>query len=596
MKRILLFLALFGWVVNAQAQTTFKAHVSRDKITTDENLMANFTLNMASGNIDTRSFVPPNFEGFIKRGPMQSQEYRNYNGQVSASYTFSYQLTPTKTGKIKIGSAKISVDGKTYTTKPLTVMVVKGTKKPAQTTNQPGGISNPTTPETSGDVKGAFLSVETTNSKPYINQAVGMTYRLYVPSDMQVGNYNEIKKPQFNGFWIQDVDNNISGPYTGEVNGKPYYYYVLRKKLLFPQQIGKLVIKPLTISLDVAKPYMRNFGPFRMRDYKWVRVKLTSGKKVIQVKALPEADKPIDFSGAVGNFDLNVKADRQQVKSGEPVNVVVSVRGKGNLKLFELPRLKAPEGLEVYDPKHSESVKTTFNGNSGRLKDEYVIVPNQSGKFIIPSMRFVFFDPDKKTYITKTSKDIVLMVSGGNYQGADSNPAITNNPGTSAGADFRFIKEQAHFVSKDTSHFYQSKLFKSLLIIPVVLAFLLFGYKKYQSNKVYDASEIQRKKRKSLAQKYLKDARKSMQDKELFYANLEKAIHNFLKSQLKIDTAELDRENIRKRLLEKNISEDKINDLFSILNKCDMARYAPASHSVIEEDYKETERIMNELF
>jgi len=596
MKRIVLFLLPFWLIVNAQAQTTFKSHVSRDKITLNESLMVNFTLNTPSGNINSRSFRSPNFEGFIKRGPMQSQEYRNYNGQVSASYTFSYQLTPTKIGKISIGSAKIFVDGKSYTTRPITVTVIKGAKKPAQVASQQERASNQASPEASDDVKGAFLTVETTNSHPYINQAVGMTYRLYVPSEMQVSNYSEVNKPQFNGFWIQDVDNNISGPYNGEVNGKSYRYYVLRKKLLFPQQIGKLVIKPLTISLDVARPYMRNYGPFRMRDYKLVRIKLTSGKKNIQVKALPEDGKPIDFSGAVGNFDLSLKVDRPQVKSGEPVDVVVTVKGNGNLKLFDLPRLKAPEGLEIYEPKHSEKVRTSFNGNTGSIKDEYVIVPNQSGKFIIPSMRFVYFDPKSKNYVTKASNDIILRVSGGNYQGAISNNTMPNNAKISTGTDFRFIKEQVNFVSEDTSRFYKSKLFKTLLTIPFILAFLLFGYKKYQSNIVYDAAEIQRRKRQLLAQKYLKDARKSMQNKELFYANLEKAIHNFLKSQLKIDMAELDRENIRKKLLEKNISEDKINDLFSVLNKCDMARYAPASFSIIEEDYKETERLMNQLF
>jgi tRNA C32,U32 (ribose-2'-O)-methylase TrmJ len=99
-----------------------------------------------------------------------------------------------------------------------------------------------------------------------------------------------------------------------------------------------------------------------------------------------------------------------------------------------------------------------------------------------------------------------------------------------------------------------------------------------------------------LAEKFLKDAKKSKNNKELFYANLEKAFHNFIKANLKIDSSEMSKENIQNLLRKNNVSETEINKLIGLLNNCDMARYSPAGISKIEEDYDNAVNIMSNLF
>ncbi len=595
MKKWIYLIALYIWAAGSlTAQVTFQTRVSKKELSTNDRLRVSFDISTQGERIDQRSFTPPSFEGFQRiMGPSTSQEYSFINGRSSAKLSYSYVLQPLKTGTLTIGPARVVVDGQEYTTKPVSVKVVKGAVSRSSSAPQ----ANPNAPKSNNitvqeKVQGAFLVAEISKKNPYINEAVGLTYRLYIPKNYGVANYTETAQPQYNGFWVQDIDKNISGPYQGEVNGKSYMYYVLRKKLLFPQQSGKLTIKPLTLQIDLQVPVYRNFFGMRVPDFEMKRVKLTSGKKILQVKPLPKEGQPVDFSGAVGDFDFQTNITNNQVKSGEPVNVTVQVSGLGNLKLFDLPKLKAPDGLEVYEPKHIEHVKATFKGNKGTVQDEYIIVPDNAGKYIIPGMRFVYFDPAAQQYVTKTSKDIILFVSGGQYQENAQNMTGNKN-GSTAGADFRFIKEETNLVKKESGSFYGSKLYRWLIGIPFVLALLLFAYQKYQSNKVYDADFEKRKKNKNKAAKFLKEARKAMGDKEQFYAHLEKALHNFLKAQLHIDTTEMTRANIEKKLQEKNVSQDQIDSLLGLLNRCDMARYAPASGATMKEDYAEAERLMN---
>jgi len=598
MKSIVYLAFMFLSLGNTlQAQVSFRTRVSKTAMSTDERLRVNFEISSNNGQINQRNFTPPTFTGFQKiMGPSTSQEYSYINGKVSSKFVYGYILQPNKTGKLKIGQASVKIDGKTYKTQPVTITVTKGQNANRQNTGVPisrGPKNNNITVK--DKIDNAILVAELTKTNPYVNEAVGLVYKLYIPRNYGVFNYNETAQPQFNGFWVQDVDKNISGPFEGQINGKPYRYYILRKKLLFPQQAGKLTVKALTLQIDLKVPVYRNFFGMRVPDYEVQRVKLTSGKKVLRVKELPKDGQPIDFSGAVGKFDLKTTVDKNQVKTGEPVNVSVQVQGTGNLKLFDLPKLKASEGLEIYDPKHTEHIKTTFAGNRGMVKDDYVLVPGNPGKYIIPGMRFVYFDPKSGKYITKNSEDIVLFITG---EGKQSNPnnLTQNNNNDSSGqnaVDFRFIKDKINFISKNQKDFYAGKLFYTLIGLAFLLAFIAFGYHKYLSNKVYDVAYEQQKKNKNLATKFLKEAKKSIGDKETFYARLEKALHNFLKARLQIDTTEMTRQNIQNKLLENGVNQDKINQLTDLLNRCDMARYAPTTTTKMEQDFADAEHLMN---
>lgn len=587
MKKFLLIIAFIGGISSSFSQINFNVRVSNRQISTDDRLRVSFIAQGSSRDVYNGRITPPSFKGFKAMGPFVSQEFSYINGSSFYKKSYTYTLVPTKTGKLVIEPAIFKSGGKEYKTNPVSITVTKGSNpvQPAISPSKKGSISTSSS-------KDILLVAQLTKKNPYVNEAVGLTYKLYIPKNYGVQNYQELSQPQYNGFWAQDLDRNISGPFQGEINGKAYEYYVLKKKLLFPQQEGKLTINPLTLSIDIQVPVIRQMGYFQVRDFETKRIKLSSGPKTLHVKALPKNGKPIDFSGAVGQFDFFVQADKNEVKNGEAANITVGVKGIGNLKLFNLPPLKAPEGVEIYDPTHTENVKPTFSGNKGEVLDKYIVIPNHSGKFIIPGMRFSYFNPETHSYEIKTTEDIVLFSKGeGNYSASQS----SDNSGTTSGNDFRYIKEKQNRVDKQKRTFFKTRSFYFLSLLPFAIAFLLFMYKKYMDTRVIDESSIKSKKRKTLAQSYLKEASLNTTDKDLFYAKLEKAIHNFLKAKLKIDSSDLTKENIKKLLTDKGVDHSYVEETISLLNNCERARYTPFGAGDIQNDLKRTEYIINTL-
>ena len=83
---------------------------------------------------------------------------------------------------------------------------------------------------------------------------------------------------------------------------------------------------------------------------------------------------------------------RNSLIATEAFRFSIEVRGKGNLKLFELPKPNLPASLEIYEPERSENIDTSISGMSGTSSDNYTIVPDEAGRYPIPGIKFTYFD------------------------------------------------------------------------------------------------------------------------------------------------------------------------------------------------------------
>src|SRR5699024_4599163 len=189
--------------------------------------------------------------------------------------------------------------------------------------------------------------------------------------------------PKFANFWSHDVKINANKVYHGSYRGDDSYRYVyLKQVVLYPQKDGEIAIEPLTINYTTEIPTKRR-DFFGRQIYKPVDRKMSSGSRTIKVKPLPEAGKPADFSGAVGQFDYAISTSKEEIEAEESLDVNVKISGTGNLKLFQIPQLTAPQSFEVYDPEHREHVKMGAHGMEGTISDRYTVVPNAEGEFKI---------------------------------------------------------------------------------------------------------------------------------------------------------------------------------------------------------------------
>ncbi|MGX7667354.1 BatD family protein [Flavobacterium pedocola] len=593
---ILLLLA----VQSVFAQVEFKATVSKSSIGINERLRVDFTM-----NDDGDNFEAPAFEGFkIFGGPNQSVNYAWVNGRKSFSKSYSYFLMPTKKGTFVIKPASIEIAGKVYKTNSIKVTVgnavqqqepeeeedpfavIFGNRRPRQ-------IQPPPIPPSLKE-GGIHLVAEISNNNPYVNEPITAVYKLYVSPYVSVSDFRESASPKYNNFWSQSIDVKNLTVQMGKYNGEDYRYVILRKTVLYPQKSGKLNIEPLALDITMQAPTGRR-DVFGRMEYANGTKKVSAGARSITVKALPENGKPADFTGAVGNFDFKVKPSKTTLKSGESLQLVVSAAGKGNMKLFTLPKPIVPNALEMYDPEHKENVTTPLSGMQGTISDTYTIVPQYKGTYTIKPLSFSYFDLNSNTYKTITSETVRIDVLEGPMPTSGEGVASGEKQTISKSDQFAFVKSDTELSPIRQNDFLGSTLFYSLLIAPFLFIPIIILAKKKKEAIDSDVAGNRIRQSNKLAKKFLSEASKQMGNKEPFYDAMERALHNFLKAKLRIETSEMTKENIQDLLVSRKARPETLSDFMALMDSCEIARYAPSTNVAMQQDYDKAVTVISEL-
>lgn len=582
MKRIILILFLITNSIFAQVQ--FEAKVSKTTLGLNERLRVDFTM-----NADGDNFVAPNFEasGFkVVGGPSQSVSQSWINGRSSFNKSYIFILLPTQKGMLTLKQASIEINGQIYKTSPVKINVTNAVEIPKDPNEAPAISAD----------DNIYLVADISKSNPYLNEPITVVYKLYFSYNIGITNWRELNKPKYNDFWSQNIDIKQLKAEDGIFKGERYRYVVLRKTVLYPQKSGKLEIEPLSLDIDCQVPTnRRNFWGQTLMTEDSKRV--SAGSKVINVKALPEKGKPEDFSGAVGRFDFQVKPSKTLLKNGESLDLDVSVVGTGNLKLFTLPKPIVPSALEMYDPVHDENVSTPLSGMTGRISDKYTIIPQYKGNYQIKPMSFTYFDLGSSSYKTITSKAITINVLDGPSvaNSGKINPEDVAKTKLEIAKSFAYIKQKTSLKPIKKEDFIGSGLFYSLVALPfLAIPFFVVGKRRKEASD-NDVIGNKIKKSNALAKKYLGEAKKHLGNKEPFYIALEKAMHNFLKAKLNIETSEMSKEKITELLLSRKAHQETVTDFIQLTENCELARYAYSSESAIQQDYDKAVVIISEL-
>ena len=569
--------------LNAQDDSiSFEAVLSKKSLGINENLRVDFKMNKDGDN-----FTPPSFKGFtVVGGPNQSVSNMWVNGKRTFSKSYSYFLTPTKKGSLIIGQATIEIDDNIYKTLPVKISVsesVAVSKDP----NDPTYVVN----------ENLHLVAEISNTNPYLNEGISIVYKLFYSPQINVTNVGEIETPEFENFWSQNIKIPRLQIERGSFKGDNYNFVTWKKTVLYPQKSGKLDILPLSLDVSVDVPTNRR-DFFGNRIYNQVSKKVTAGKRSINVKALP-GNAPESFNGAVGKFDIKLNTNKTELNASESLQAIVKISGKGNLKLFSPPSVQVPNSLEKYDPEYNEKVSTSLAGMKGFISNTYTLVPQFQGKYPIRSVEFTFFNPQLNKYETINSEDIIINVLEGPLS-LDENNINTINTQSSNNIlpsinQFKFIKTDSDLVKINSKPFIYSLSFYLILIFPVLAILLLVIF--FKSNNITSSKLKESKSRRAnkLAKKYLSDARKNLENKDMFYVALEKALHNFLKSKLFIETSDYSKEKISKLLYSKDIEKESLELFIKLIENCEFARFTPASEFKINNDYENAVKVITKI-
>ena len=576
---ISIFISLLSLSILAQ-EAELKVKVSKNKLGLNQRLRIEFSVNKQGAD----NFTPPDFKDFrVIQGPSQSVSQSWINGKVSFSQSYSYILKPKRRGELIISPANIKYRGKTLNSKMMKIVVLNPVEIP-DNPNDPNYIAQ----------QNIHLVAETSKSRPFVGEGIYVEYRLYVSENVSVFDTSVTEAPQYNGFWNQEIKINGFPVKMGKYNGENYRYIVLQKALLIPTKTGKLTIDPMKMDIVIGVPTGRVdfFGNVITKNLK---KEFASTKKIIRPKSLPLENKPENFTGAVGKFKFDVSLSKNALKANESSQIKLTVSGKGNLKLFELPTVETPAELEKYQPERKERVRVAADGITGSVTDTYTVVPQYKGKYKIPNIAFSYFNPNEKKYQTIATEDLFVDVLEGKELVTNNNSLIQKKTVISTGKNFRYIQTKSEFMTKDRTDFFKSNVFYLFLLLPLIS--IPIGIVIAKNNEKRNRDVIGRKQRRAerLAKKYLSEARKQLGKKEAFYESLERALHNYLKAKLGIEIADISKEKIAQILQQRNVDKDTTKEFIAVLEHSDFARYSPITNTEMKQEFERAKLVIVQL-
>ena len=396
----LFFLSFLLFVFNTLMAQSFYAKISDKIVDLNQDFQISFIISDSNG----KNFAPPEnlFSDFKKVDESMSQGFSFGTGQVSSyQKIITYTLRAKKEGKYVIAPATLKLRGKTIGTQPLTLEVKKGSlsSKP----NNPINIAS----------RSIHLIAEPSKKSCYIGEPIVINYILYYSVD--VFNISRTSPVKYTGFWaenINDIDRSEKQvTFRGDAN---YRSILLKQVVLVPQKKGKQIIENLNCDL-VASVTMYDRRKNRT-ILKAINYTAVSNDLTMNVLELPALDKPTDFSGAVGDFTLDVILDKDSMSVNESLALKIRLNGQGNLNLLTPPLLNFDNSLEVYEPTRTNKLNFGQRGISGYSEQEYLIVPRNKGTYNLSAVEFNYFNPKTKKYIILTSGENSIKVNGDRFE------------------------------------------------------------------------------------------------------------------------------------------------------------------------------------
>lgn len=571
-KRLFFILALVLTMLTPYATAAVRIKVNAPrKVTCGEN----FRIEYYVSTRDVDDFSGPRFPAAINvvYGPSRSEmsSYQVINGKTSgsSSVTFTYTCTIDKPGTVTVPTATITIGGKAYRTGAITITATGHAARGSSSRQSQSDDAMPM--KTGGRITSNDLFITVTANKTNVHEQepVVLTYRVYTRVNLTqlAGNMPDLK-----GFLTQEVPLPRQKSFSmGSYKGVPYQTTTWCQYVMYPQQTGKLTIPSIRFDgvVAVANPNIDPFDAFFNGNPNFSEVKksIIAPSLSINVSKLPEP-RPMEYSGAVGHFDIKSSILTAKPRTGENLSVRVAITGVGNMKLITAPKLKMGNDFDVFPAKLTDKTKLTDSGMSGTMYYDYVVVPHQKGNYTLPSLKLCYFDTGTNTYKTTSTEPISFRVEQGSR--------ISNEDEDLLRKDINDIWHGSY--SKPSTLFSLSSpvyyMLYGIVLIAFIVAFsLLRRSEKYRSN---TSLRLSRRAGKTAA-KHLRKAARLLKagDTAAFYDELASALLNYASQRLSIPMSEFRTDELATTLERHGVEQSLAAELVDVMKQCEFARYAP---------------------
>ena len=534
-----------------------------------------------------------------QKGTSTSVSIVNGKTTRSSQTSYTYILQAKKTGTFTFAPATATVKGDQIRSKSVQVTVVEGRADGAQTQGQGGsaqGGEQQARPSASNDTGELFLRLNLSKRDAMVGEPITATLKIYQRANLT--GFEDARFPKFNGFWSQEVDTPQSIEFQREqVGDKMYNAAVLRRWVLIPQKAGTLTIDPSEIvclvNVRTQRPRTGSiFDDFFENDYVTQRQRVSTPAVNVKVSALP-GGAPADFSGAVGEYSVSAKLSKDALKTHDAASLIVTVTGKGNVSLVEAPKIVFPPDFEAYDVKATSA--TDKGGTNGSKTFEYPFIPRSPGDFVLPPVRFSYYDVKSRRYATAQTDSLRLTVARGAGGAAQPAPdgagtlTVDRKGVKNLGEDIRFIKTKTS-LSEDKGFFVGKPAYWILVALLLLGAAAVWLSLRKLAARRADVAGSRNRKATREALKRLKLAGDFL-GKNLytaFYEELHRALVGFVADKLTMDVADQNKDNIAAALSARGVAPETVTAFTDLLDACEYARYAPDSgHEAMNAHYQQ---------
>ncbi len=548
------------------------------QVAVGEQFRLTYTINSDDVDGFRAGTIPNEFEVLMGPSTSRQSSFQMINGRTSSStsITYTYILSATSNGTFTIPPARATVNGKHVTSNVLRIKVSGQAQSNSGGQRQqqaPSGVRNAGTPISGSDL---FIKVSANKSRVHEQEPILLTYKVYTLVELTSLNG---KMPDLKSFYSQEIPLPQQKKFTVEnVNGRPYRTVTWSQYVMFPQMTGKLEIPPITFEGMVVQAN-QNVDPFEAffnGGSGYVEVKKQIKAPGLTVEVLPLPERPANFSGGVGRFNIKATLDSHEVKANDPVTLKVTVSGVGNMKLLKEPVVSFPQDFDKYDAKQNEKTKLTPNGLEGSVTYEFLAVPRHQGTYDIPPIEFVYYDTQENAYRTIKTEPLKLNVAKGSGSGRSG--------GYSEQQEIEQLNNDIHFIKTGDARQHQTGdyffgstgywIALALLLLTFISLFVIFRQRAIDNANI---GKMRGKKANKVAVKRLKKADKLMKANKPneFYDEVLRALWGYVGDKLNIPVEQLSRDNITQRLSERNVDEATIGQFIGALDECEFERYAP---------------------
>jgi len=522
--------------------------------------------------ISTDQLIYPSFHDFrVVSGPDLTKGSESGVNGVKSLTTISFTLAATRPGRFVVEGPKIKTIDKII---PGHSVIINVTDKKE--------IFQPNTKQVNSDYflqpgedpnekvsKNLFMKVTVDKRECFVGEPVLATFKLY---SRLASTSDIVKNPGFYGFTVQDIvnlnDNSVS---TETVNGRLFDVHTIRSAQLYPLRAGIFTVDAMEVMNEVEfskgsvnkKTEQKIFEGVVETNHHHHHVKgdtvvvetsLSTEKIPIRVKPLPEIKRPPNFNGAVGNFLIEARLEKNELARNEEGVLIITIKGKGNFTQLSAPVIEWPAGIENFDPAVKDSLDKKATPLKGLRTFRFSFLSSKTGSYIIPPVSFSFFNPDSNHYKTITTGSEALTILN-----AEKKETPRNEPAAKA------------MEKRDYKSFW---IYAGIFLVVVVIISLQLRKPKEETILI---NVVPEKEATISIEQLLQPAQFALvADDNNFYSLLQKTIWDHLSQLLHLSGSKKSKVELYRAMKAKNIDEFVCRDLLTILNECEAALFTNA--------------------